>query len=127
MHIVDVDMSLLERDLLEAARGDTMVHLHEGDSSSYLDSLPEHTFDWVYIDGDHSLEGVQRDAAAALRAIKPDGLLLFNDYTPYSPLELYPYGIPRVVHDLCLDHGFEILYFALEPRGYHDVVLRRRR
>jgi hypothetical protein len=42
--------------------------------------------------------GVQRDAVAALRAIKPDGLLLFNVYTPYSPIEL----------------------------GYHDVVLGRR-
>jgi hypothetical protein len=126
MHIVDIDMSLLERGPLEAARAGAIVHLHEGDSASYLDSLPEHTFDWVYIDGDHSLNGVRRDAMAALRTIKADGLLLFNDYTTYSPLELFQYGVAQVVHDLCLDHGFEMIYLALHGMGYHDVVLRRR-
>jgi hypothetical protein len=127
LHIADIDLRPLKRDRLEQARGETVVHLHEGDSSAYLMSLPDHTFDWIYIDGDHSREGVQRDAYAAMRKIKPEGLLVFNDYTAYSPIQLCPYGIMEVVHNLCLDHGFEIIHLALNGLGYHDVALRRRR
>jgi hypothetical protein len=125
LHIVDIDMSRLEREALEAVRGETAVHLHEGDSVEALNTFADESLDWIYIDADHSYEGARRDALTALRKIKRDGLLLFNDYTPYSPTEQCPYGVMHVVHELCLDHGFEMIYLALHGLGYHDVVLRR--
>lgn len=125
-HIIDIDMSRLDREALERSRGPATVHLHEGDSATILETFPDHTFDWVYIDGDHSQAGVRRDALAAMRKITAGGLLVFNDYTAYSPLELCPYGTVDVVHELCLDHGFEMIYLALQGLGYYDVVLARR-
>jgi len=102
------------------------VTLHEGDSSSLLAQLPDEYFDWIYIDGDHTLEGARKDADVAKTKIKSDGYLVFNDYTIFSPLENMHYGVPHIVNDLCLDDGFEMIYFALNTIGYHDVCIQRR-
>ena len=38
------------------------------------------SLDWVYIDGDHSYEGVSADLEAYFGAVKPGGLLAGDDY-----------------------------------------------
>jgi predicted O-methyltransferase YrrM len=80
-----------------------MLVLHEGDSSTELSKLADETFDWIYIDGDHSFAGISRDINEATRLIKREGLVIFNDYTVYSPLERKQYGVARAVNDLCLE------------------------
>jgi hypothetical protein len=100
--------------------------LHQGDSSTLLGAMPDGYFDWIYVDADHSFEGVSRDIAQATRKIKHHGLLVFDDYTIYSPLERIQYGVQRAVNDLILKENFKIIYFALSVRGYPDVCLRRK-
>ena len=102
------------------------VFLHEGDSSSLLNQMPDEYFDWIYIDADHSYSGVVKDVEVAKFKIKPNGLLVFNDYMIYSPIEDMQYGVNRAVNDLCLNENFEMVYFAFNVAGYHDVCLRRR-
>ena len=103
------------------------VRLHLGDSSTELAKLPDRYFDWIYIDGDHSLEGVRRDAAVAAAKIKPDGVLVFNDYTVWSVLEFTDYGIVPVVNELLASGEWEMVYIALHPLMYCDVAIRRAR
>lgn len=52
-----------------------------GDSSERMEELygKGHKFDYIYIDGDHSEEGVYRDAVAAYSLLKRDGVLVFDD------------------------------------------------
>ena len=47
----------------EITSGRVAVHL--GDSGTVIESMPDRYFDWMYIDGDHSYEGVKRDLGAA--------------------------------------------------------------
>ena len=54
-----------------------VAHVHEGDSSREMERQPDSTYDVIYIDGDHSLEGVTRDAFVSACKIKPDGVLIF--------------------------------------------------
>ena len=42
---------------------------------------PHQEFDIVYVDGDHTREQVARDAENAWNALKPGGILIFDDYT----------------------------------------------
>jgi len=101
------------------------VELHLGDSSTMLASFPEHHFDWIYIDGDHSYEGVTRDIHVARTRVKSDGLLIFNDFTLWSPAECCDYGVPYAVCEFAEQHAWNFVYFALHPHCYHDVALRR--
>ena len=54
-------------------------------STGYLKSLAEPTFDFIYIDGDHTAEGVLRDALLAWRLLKPGGIIAFDDYLWEDP------------------------------------------
>ena len=55
------------------------------DSREYLRSVEEPTFDFIYIDGDHTAEGVLQDAVLAWRLLKPGGIIAFDDYLWTDP------------------------------------------
>jgi hypothetical protein len=105
------------------------ITVKQGDSSKVLSTYPDEFFDWIYIDGDHSYDGVKRDADVSIKKIKRDGLLFFNDYKMGDhnhPDGFYPYGVIEVVNNLCLYNGFEMVGFGFHPQMYCDVTIRRR-
>lgn len=125
LHVIDIDLSRLEREPLAPELEAGRVIPHEGDSASILSSFPDAHFDWIYIDADHSYAGVKRDIAVAKQKVKPEGMLVFNDYTVWSPLELEEYGVVHAVNELCRDDGWELRYFALQRFMYCDVAVSR--
>jgi hypothetical protein len=44
-----------------------------------MERQPDSTYDVIYIDGDHSLDGVTSDAYVSARKLKSDGVLVFNE------------------------------------------------
>ena len=68
---------------------------------------------------------MKRDIAASSQKVKPNGLLVFNDYTVWAYMEMQPYGVVAAVNQLCLTEGWEILFLALAPHMYCDVAVRR--
>jgi hypothetical protein len=125
LHLFDIDFSPF-RKLLAFGDLPATVTLHEGDSSTKLATLPDAYFDVIYVDGDHSYEGVKRDTEVAKRKLKKDGVLWFNDFTLWSPVEMIDYGVPHVISELCHSGEWKIDFLALHPLFYHDVVLTRR-
>lgn len=119
LHLFDMSDRLLRDDV----RADPRTVLQLGDSSTQLLRQPDHSFDWLYIDGDHSYDGVLRDAKAALQKIRPGGTLIFNDYTPWSPGEAMAYGVMACVNELA-NQGLQMTGLALTSNGYFDVALR---
>ena len=56
------------------------VKIHRGRSIDAASSFPDSYFDWIYVDGDHSYEGVTSDLAAWRNKIKPGGCIAGDDY-----------------------------------------------
>ena len=125
LHLFDVEFDTLRQER-PAVADDSRVTLHLGDSSSELSCCPDASFDWIYIDGDHALDGVRKDTAVAIAKVKPGGILVFNDYTVWSIMELADYGVVPVVNELLVGGEWEMLYLALHPLMYCDVGLKRR-
>jgi predicted O-methyltransferase YrrM len=120
-HELDPRLSAMAADPLVRDR----VRVHHRDSAEALASFPDGSFDWIYIDAQHTYGGVKRDIVAARSKVKPDGLLVFNDYTMWSYVEMQPYGVVAAVNELCVEDGWEIVYLALPPHLYCDVAVRR--
>jgi hypothetical protein len=101
------------------------VRVMEGDSVAALASLPDQSLDLIYIDGDHSYEGVKADTDQAIRKVKPDGLLIFNDYIMYDHLQNGAYGVVQAVNELVDETDWRIIGFALQHRMFCDIALQR--
>jgi hypothetical protein len=119
------DLSFDSFDSVGLLANDGRVTKHVGDSAEQLSGFPAGYFDWLYIDANHSYAGVKRDLGEATRVVKKSGFLAFNDFTYWSPLEAMDYGVAHAVCELCIEQNWEIIFFALEPWMYCDVVIRR--
>jgi predicted O-methyltransferase YrrM len=125
LHLIDASLANLRRRRFAAALERGTLHLHEADSVQALRTFADRYFDWIYIDANHSYEGVSRDLEEAKKKVKEDGLLVLNDYIFWSHREFMTYGVVQAVHEFCLAEGWEWLYLALHPEMYGDVVLRK--
>lgn len=123
LHLFDIDFSRVKAND-HISEGDR-VRFHQGDSVALMETFPDGHFDVIYIDGDHSLWGVSRDAEVATRKVKPGGYIVFNDYTFFDCTAMYPFGIVPVVNSLCNDLGWKVHSFAFQAKMYCDIVLKK--
>ena len=56
------------------------VKVHRAISTVALATFPDWSLDWIYIDGDHTYDAVRRDLDLALAKVRPDGLIVCDDY-----------------------------------------------
>lgn len=62
-----------------AGRADRKIIKYKGTSDSFFRNNRE-TYDFIYIDGDHTAYGVIKDAVSAYECLRVGGILAFDDY-----------------------------------------------
>ena len=75
------------------------VHIVRNDTTIVSTLYPNQYFDLVYIDADHSYEGVRADIASWRPKVKENGLMAFHDFL--NPA----YGVRRAVEEFCMGSG----------------------
>lgn len=75
-----IDMEKEMANVAARFKDDWHVRVVKAWSWIWLNSLPEHSIDWVYIDTDHTLETTRKELTAAFHAIKPGGFICGHDY-----------------------------------------------
>lgn len=132
LHLIDYNLDLFKaeiskkpKSLVQEGIENGTVELHEGDSSKILRSFPDEYFDWIYIDADHAYQGVCKDIQQGYTKVKAAGMMVFNDYTNWSVWQVKPYGVAKAVNEFCIANNWEMVFFAFEPLGYHDVAIRK--
>ncbi|MBD2578405.1 class I SAM-dependent methyltransferase [Oscillatoria sp. FACHB-1406] len=127
LYLVDLDPDAiaLAREKFAAEIESGQVEVYLGNSPEIIRSWEDNSLDWIYIDGDHSYGGAKRDLEASREKMKPEGLIALNDYIYFSTSDFGKYGVVEAVNEFCVQHGYELVYMALQERMYNDVVLRK--
>jgi len=74
-------------------------------SSRALATLEDGALDWVYIDGDHTFDGVSADLEMSYKKVKSRGLIAGDDYTLGN---WFGDGVVRGLHRFLGEHGVTV-------------------
>jgi FkbM family methyltransferase len=95
---MEVVFQRFERNLRRTGKAG-QVSVLRGNSRELLPELPAQSFHLIYVDGDHSEEGVFRDTLQAFRLLRPGGMVLWDDYF-WSEGETVKRGVDRACAEL---------------------------
>ena len=100
------------------------VELRREFSGPFFKGLPDGTLDAVYIDGDHSLQGVMEDLTAARHAVKEGGWIFGHDYAldPEKGNPEIKHTVKEAVDAFCATHGLTVS--AIAKDGLHSFAIR---
>jgi hypothetical protein len=72
--------------------------------------IEDDELDLIYIDGDHSYEGVKRDLEMAYRKVKDQGFICGHDLmtNPHKTDNVYDFGTFQAVQEFCYRNGFRV-------------------
>jgi len=95
------------------------AHIIRMDSSASANMFPDEHFDFVYIDADHSYEGVVRDMKAWWPKVKKGGLFCGDDYIPddgdiwltiqgKEPVYAGKFGVRRAVNEFVAKNDLKV-------------------
>lgn len=90
-------------------------------STEAVESFKDNSVDFVFVDGDHSLEAVDFDVRNWWRKVKVGGILAGHDYLDYDG---WSRNIQTVVHRFAIENGIPLYVVAEEhqlPWSYYFV------
>ena len=100
------------------------VIIKKGYSYDVLETYSDDFFDWVYVDGGHDYDCVKKDIEVLKRKVKNGGIIAFNDYTYFSLMESYCYGVSRAVNEFLAESDSEVIMYCIQPNKMDDLVVR---
>lgn len=105
----------------EIAAGTVIVL--RGPSEVVLPQLPDRWLDWIYLDGDHTLDAMRRDLASCDRIVKGTGFIAGHDYVENDAAG---FGVVPAVAEFCPTRHWRLVARTLNDDvcdGYDSYVL----
>lgn len=90
------------------------VVLHRNYSDQVVEEFEDGYFDWVYIDGLHTYDGVKSDLANYYDKVKPGGFILGHDYANHALAQNMGFGVIEAVNEFVAENGCEMLFLTAE-------------
>lgn len=110
------NMENVWEDIQRVAKEIPAVDLRRGKSQDILLTLEDESYDMIYIDGDHSYEGVKRDLELAWPKVRKGGFLCGHDYeiNKAKCWFNYNFGVRRAVDEFLGQRGLSLYAKALD-------------
>lgn len=96
------------------------IVLHIGYDEEILAGLPDHYFDWVYLDTSHEYEHTRRELELLHAKVKPNGIIMGDDWFSDPNHEFY--GQYRATQEFIRDKNYTVVYSSDED---HQWAIRR--
>lgn len=90
------------------------IKTHHGLSVPMARNFEDGELDWIYVDADHSYEGVLADLEAWSKKVRPDGLIFGHDFTNQPSAIRDGFGVIKAVQDFVTQHGYHFLLLTTD-------------
>lgn len=101
------------------------VQIEIGRSDEVAARFPDQSFDWIYIDTDHSYGTTIRELEQWSPKITAGGIIAGHDYIVGNWDGMVRYGVIEAVYDFCARHHWEIVYLTMEHDNFPSFAIRR--
>lgn len=101
------------------------VQLHLGGSTDMLPTFEDASFDWVYIDTDHSYANTWNELVLCDAKVKRDGRICGHDFCTGNVIKPVVYGVVQAVNKFCVEYGWQFEYLTVEPDAHFSYCLKR--
>jgi hypothetical protein len=117
----------LEKIVRGKFRNSSIVKICKG-SSKQIEAFPSDYFDAVYLDGDHSYEGVKTDLINSWKVLKDGGWLMGHDYETNADKtqSSYNFGVKRAVDEFCWEYDEHITCFAMDGQVSFGIQVHKK-
>tara|TARA_R100000734_G_scaffold11024_1_gene8268 strand:- start:94 stop:666 length:573 start_codon:yes stop_codon:yes gene_type:complete len=87
------------------------VNLHKSLTHIFLETIPDNTYDIIYIDADHQYNAVKRDIELSFKKIKNGGFIMGHDYELNKDKcnHNWQFGTKKAVDEFCEINKQEII------------------
>lgn len=85
---------------------------------------PDHYFDWVYLDTDHTYQTTRRELELLRSKMKPGGIIAGHDYIIGNWNAGYRYGVVEAVREFCLKYNWEMIFLTHELSDHPSFAIR---
>ena len=108
--VEDYDLTISYNNLMNKYDTSTNVTILKGYSDEMLSTFDDNYFDMIYLDGDHSYEGVKKDLEVSYKKIKNNGFIMGHDYemNHKKTKSLYEFGVRKAVDEFCIKYNQKI-------------------
>ena len=71
-------------------------------------NFPDREFDWIYVDADHSYDGVMKDLVAWDAKVADDGIILGHDFTNQASALAKDFGVVEAATEFAAERGYTL-------------------
>lgn len=100
------------------------VSIHRGYSTTILTTFPDHYFDWVYLDTDHTYETTRDELNLLSQKVKPGGIIAGHDYITGDWKMRNRYGVVEAVNEFCVENNWELVFTTYETHRHLSFGIR---
>ncbi|PXW81828.1 methyltransferase family protein [Ruegeria sp. P4] len=90
-----------------------------------VDAFADETFDWIYIDTDHSYATTIAELRAWAPKVKANGFIAGHDYTMGNFATGYKYGVIEAVAEFCVQNGWKLSYLTADYNESNSFAISR--
>jgi lipopolysaccharide biosynthesis glycosyltransferase/predicted O-methyltransferase YrrM len=115
-NVISYDVGISYLELLKKYKNIPKIKLYKSNSITFLQNQEDNIYDIIYIDGDHSYDGVKNDLINAYSKIKNGGYIMGHDYemNMNKAKKSYNFGTKQAVDEFCINYKQNIIAKAID-------------
>jgi len=106
-NIIEVNLENYYQILVEEYKNNSKVKIIKSKTIDFLNSLDDEYLDMVYIDADHSYDGVKNDLELSYKKVKKNGIIFGHDYSN----KMFP-EVVKAVDNFCYFYNLKIEFLT---------------